>query len=77
MDLFTFISIILFIDTIFMIGFIYQTVRYKKHTFITTIFTSMLVIALFGYGMAITTGEFENVQYQTNNIEVEASQFEH
>lgn len=74
MDLFMFSSILLFIDTVFMIGFIYRTIRYKEHKFITSVFTTMLVLALFAYSMAIITGEFDNVKYQTNNIVTESSQ---
>ena len=70
MNLFIFASTLLFIDTIFMIGFIYQAIRYKKNIFITSLFTSMLVIALLAYGIALATGEFETVSYQTSNISI-------
>lgn len=70
MGLFIFASTLLFIDTVFMLGFIYQAIRYKKHIFITSLFTSMLVVALLAYGIAIKTGEFEDIPYKTTDTSI-------
>lgn len=58
MGLFIFSSVLLIVNTGFIIRLLYKAIRYKKDRVITGIFTVMLFAAIFSYIMAIQSGEF-------------------